>query len=201
VEGYGEDGAVRDLLWRTWTEIVGGEHAEVLRPIRRSRGKFLKVSEEDVEKAVGLAALKMKQENAEHGLILILVDAEDDCAKMGPLGPLLLERARQARGDMDIACVIANVMYETWFVAAAESLGEFLELAPGEIVPADPETVRAGKGWIKQHMKRRHYSETADQPSLTVKMDLGLCRAKSKSFDKLCRELEKRFRRMANSIG
>jgi hypothetical protein len=85
VEGYGEDGAVRDLLWRTWTEIVGGEHAEILRPIRRSRGKFLKASEEDVEKAVGLAALKMKQENVENGLILILVDAEDDCAKLGSL--------------------------------------------------------------------------------------------------------------------
>lgn len=94
VEGHGEDGAVRDLLWRTWTEIVGGEHAEILRPIRRSRGKFLKASEEDVEKAVGLAALKMKQENAADGLILILVDAEDDCAKFGSLGPLLLERAR-----------------------------------------------------------------------------------------------------------
>ncbi len=63
VEGYGEDGAVRNLLWRIWTEIVGGEHAEILRPIRRSRGKFLKASEEDVERSVGLAALKDRRIN------------------------------------------------------------------------------------------------------------------------------------------
>ncbi len=91
---------------------------------------------------------------------------------------------------MDIACVIANVMYETWFVAAAQSLSEYLEFSPQENIPADPEAAKAGKGWIKKHMKRGHYSETADQPSLTVKMDLALCRTRSKSFDKLCRELE-----------
>ncbi len=143
----------------------------------------------------------MKQENAKNGFILILVDAEDNCAKLGPLGPLLLGRAQLARADMDIACVVANVMYETWFVAAAPSLGEYLEIASGESIPADPESARAGKGWIKQHMKRGHYSETADQPSLTVKMDLGLCRANSKSFDKLCRELEKRFHKMAKTVN
>jgi hypothetical protein len=199
VEGHGENGAIRNLLWRTWTEIVGGEHAEILHPIRRSRGRFLKIEEGDVEKAVGLAALKLKDVGG--GLILILVDAEDDCAKLGSLGPILLQRARQAHADMDIACVIANVMYETWFVAAAESLGDYLD-APKDDIPEDPEAARAGKGWIKLHMRSGHYSETADQPSLSTMMDLKLCRSRSRSFDKLCRELELRHQKMlaANAI-
>jgi hypothetical protein len=37
------------------------------------------------------------------------------------------------------------------------------------------------------------YAETVDQPRLTAAMDLQMCRERSKSFDKLCRELEKRL--------
>jgi predicted ATPase len=44
---------------------------------------------------------------------------------------------------------------------------------------------------IKSRVK---YSETIDQPAMTADMDLSLCRRRSPSFDKLCRELEKRFR-------
>ncbi len=165
-------------------------------PIRRSRGKFLKEAEKDLEKAVALAALKLAQEGG--GLILILVDAEDDCEKLGSLGPLLLARAKVARPDLDISCVIANVMFETWFVAAAESLTNYLNL-DGVEIPDDPEFARAGKGWIKKHMKTGHYSETVDQPSLTAKMELGLCRRRSRSYDKLCRELELRLKQTQES--
>jgi hypothetical protein len=193
VEGQGDDASIRDLLWRTWN-MLGGEHVEVLQPIRRSRGKFLKEQDRDLEKAVGLATLKISQ--AGGGAILILIDAENDCERLGSLGPILLRRAQSARGDMDIFCVIANVMFETWFVAAAESLSEYLDL-DGVKIPQDPETAGAGKGWIKQRMKSGHYSETIDQPRLTARIDLQLCRTRSKSFDKLCRELEKRLSEQA----
>lgn len=192
VEGQGDDASVRDLLWRTWN-MLGGEHAEILRPIRRPRGKFLKEADVDLERAVGLAANKVLQ--AGGGLILILVDAEDDCERLGPLGPRLLARAKAARGDMDVSCVIANVMFETWFVATAESLVKYLDLT-GAAVPEDPEGARAGKGWIKKHMRSGHYSETIDQPRLTAKMDLQLCRNRSPSYSKLCREMESRLKRM-----
>jgi hypothetical protein len=125
VEGQGDNASVRNLLWRTWN-MLGGAHAEVLQPIRRSRGKFLKEEDQDLPHAVLLAALKLIQ--AGGGLILILVDAEDDCRQLGSLGPLLLRRAKAVRGDMDISCVIANTMFETWFVAAAESLGTYLKI-------------------------------------------------------------------------
>jgi hypothetical protein len=93
---------------------------------------------------------------------------------------------------MDIACIIANKMYETWFVAAAESLHKYLTLRPGEQIPPDTDAHGFGKGWIKQRIRGAKYSETADQATLTSAMDLTLCRSRSRSFEKLCRELERR---------
>ena len=93
--------------------------------------------------------------------------------------------------------LVRSVEYETWFVAAADSLRERLSLAADEQVPENPEESRTGKGWIQRHFRRKDqsYSPTVDQPSLTTKMDLTLCRRRSPSFDKLCRELEKRCER------
>jgi hypothetical protein len=190
VEGHGEDSAVRLLLQRTWA-LLGGEFVEVHHPIRRSRGKLLRTDSGDLEKAINFAAIKL-QTVQDRPLALILIDAEGDCQMHGALGPALLSRAQAARSDIDIACVIANVMYETWFVAAAESLQEYLSLRPGEEVPPDPEAAGLGKRWIKQRIRGGKYSETADQAALTSAMDLQLCRMRSPSFDKLCRELELR---------
>lgn len=192
VEGHGEDSAVRLLLQRIWTELLGGDHVEVHRPIRRSRGKLLRPDSGDLERAVGFAANKLAGVEG-RPLILVLIDAEDDCAKREPLGPALLDRARAARPDFDITCVIANRMYETWFVAAAESLGAYLTLLPGEHVPVKVDAVGVGKGWIKQRIHGGKYSETVDQAALTSAMDLAMCRTRSRSFDKLCRELESRM--------
>jgi hypothetical protein len=81
-------------------------------------------------------------------------------------------------------------MYETWFVAASESLGKYLDLRPGD-PPSDSEG-RQGKGWIKQRIKDPKYEETRHQPAMTHAMDLNACRS-SRSFVKLCRELGKRL--------
>jgi hypothetical protein len=201
VEGHGEQSAARDLLTRTWTEIAGGEYAHVLQPMRISRGALLNRANE-LEKAIQLAALQLiDASRGDASLILILIDAEDDCRAGDPLGPRLLIRAKQARADFDIACVIANVMYETWFVAAAKSLEHYLRL-DGVDVPVDPETSRCGKSWIKRYMKNGVYKETVDQARLTAKMDLALCRSHSRSFDKLCRDLVARAQRIsAQSVG
>ena len=37
VEGHGETEAIRPLLRRIWTELLGGEYADILKPIRRPR--------------------------------------------------------------------------------------------------------------------------------------------------------------------
>ena len=191
VEGHGEFASIRILLQRVWYDIVQGEFIEVLQPIRQPKGKLVK-KDETLKKAVNLAVGKLNNSGFPdvRELILVLVDANGDppCE----LGPQLLQEAQRHRADKDIACVIANVEYETWFVASAESLSEFLKLPSGDDIPRDPEANRQGKGWIKRHFKHHRYSETVDQPTLTAKMDLLTARQRSPSFDKLCRELEKR---------
>jgi hypothetical protein len=126
------------------------------------------------------------------------MDADEDLPCV--LAPRLLAIARTARSDFSISCVVANVEYETWFVAAAESLTEYLDLVPGESIPEQPERDRLGKAWIQKRFRGIKYSETVDQPAMTSRMDLKLCRRRSPSFSKLCRELESYFGRTAASV-
>lgn len=189
VEGHGEYECIRILIERVWRELLGGEHVEVLRPIRQKRNRLVKP--EELAKAVGLAAAKLANSNSsDPALILVLIDADADAPCQ--LGPQLLADARRAQADADISCVIANVEYETWFVAAAESLEQYLLLS--DAVPVEPEKLRAGKGWVEQRFQGAgaRYSETQDQPAMTASMNLALCRSRSPSFDKFCRELKKR---------
>lgn len=139
------------------------------------------------------AALKLRGGSSiVPGMVLFLLDADD--APACRLGPSFLATAQALRSDLDISIVLAAPEYETWFVAAAESLGRFLRLGD-DATPADPEKSRLRKGWIEQRFRGIKYSETVDQPALTKAMDLSLCRGRSSSFDKLCRELEKRLHR------
>ena len=190
VEGHGEYEAARPLLQRVWTEIVGGQYAEVLRPIRVRRGKLL--IEDELRKAVELASAKLQQHQLVGAarLVLLLIDGEGEPGCV--LGPRLLDVVQRCvRAGIDHCCVVADVMYETWFVAAAESLTSFLDLSGDRDIPADPERQKLGKGWIKTRIRAAKYSETVDQPSMTMAMDLHACRRRSASFDKLCRELER----------
>lgn len=190
VEGHGEYEAIRILLTRLAYGLLGGELIDVVRPIRLSRDKVVK--EIELRRALELAALKLREAGEGwRSLILILVDADQDLPCV--VGPQVLEMARRVRPDVEIACVFANVEYETWFVAAAESLQEYLELSKGEAPPESPETTRSGKGWIETRFRGTKYSETLDQPAMTAQMDLALCRSRSPSFDKLCREIAQRL--------
>lgn len=194
VEGHGEVACLRPLLQRLWIEVVRGEHLEVLRPIRQPRDRLVRDPEE-LRRAVELAALKLAASGgpaATPSLVLVLLDAEED--PVCELAPELLNRCRASRPDLDVACVLAKREYETWFVAAAASLGSFLNLSPGSTLPNDPETTGQGKGWIEERFRGAKYTETLDQPAMTAAFDLLLCRRRSPSFDKLCRELEARRR-------
>ena len=191
VEGHGEVPAVRILIERTWYELLGSSlPVEVLRPIRKPRYQVVKP--EELERAVRLGCLKLgeKAEPGDSHMILILLDADPDAPC--PLGPKLLRRGQQVCPDVnvEIACVLANIEYETWFVAAAESLSKYLQIGPNDTIPAKPEETKSGKGWIQRRFRGIKYSETVDQPAMTAGMDLAMCRERSPSFDKLCRELE-----------
>ncbi len=192
VEGHGEVAAIRVLIRRVWAELLGGTYVDIIQPIRRPKSKLVK--EGELERAIRLAALKLPgaRDPTIPLLILILLDANGDCP--AELAPALLARARQVAAHMDTSCVIAKVEYETWFVAAAESLSEYLELEPRNQARMAPEQARSGKRWVEQRFKGTKYSPTIDQPRLTATMDLSVCRARAPSFEKLCRELEKRLR-------
>jgi len=187
VEGHGEYESIRSLLTRIWTEVLGGDYIEVLQPIRHKRQQLAKQG--GMARAIQLAALKLANAPgaAMPSAVVVLVDADKDLPCV--LAPELLTWAKSERSDIDIICIVANIMYETWFVAAAESLRDYLSLPVGMMAPEDPEKQRHGKGWIERCFKGTKYSETQDQPAMTAKMDLAICRARSPSFDKLCREL------------
>lgn len=122
--------------------------------------------------------------------MLVLVDADDDCA--ATLGPRLLDVRRTARPDLPVAVVLAVTEFEAWFLAAAESLRGQRSLADDLVPPEDPEAVRDAKGWLQRHRRDGlAYTETADQPALAAVFDLETARERSPSFDKLWRDVEK----------
>ncbi|HMQ14740.1 MAG TPA: DUF4276 family protein [Phycisphaerae bacterium] len=195
VEGHGEVAAVPILLRRIWGELLAGEYLDVLQPVRVPRTKVVRhvdggpssVQGPELARAVALASRKIADhsDQAMPALILVLLDANSDCpAKLAPQFSDLLPSA-------NVACVLARVEYETWFVGAADSLGDYLTLDDDDPAPADPEGQGCGKAWVKKRFRR--YSETVDQPRMTAQMDLKKCRERSPSFDKLCRELQRRL--------
>ena len=97
VEGDGEVEAVPVLL-RRYAELGGWPGRLQVHPvIRQPASKLLKVGE--LERHVELAARKL----GGPGGIFVLLDCEDDCP--ATLGPELLGRVRQARGDLPTTLV------------------------------------------------------------------------------------------------
>lgn len=196
IEGHGEKDAVGVLLRRVAGELL---HVpiEVAPPFRLPKSKLLpgrpgarRIDEQELKRALDTAAtlLKYKDPTARR-FALLLCDADEDLPC--ELAPRLLTAARAARADLDLACVLARREYETWFIAAAESLTRHLALRPGDdVAAADPEA--RGEKWISDRFRGPSYQKTVDQAKLTGAMDLTLCRARSPSFAKLCRELERR---------
>jgi hypothetical protein len=151
------------------------------------------VQSRELGRAIDLATLKLKaSESSDPAMIRVLLDADEDIPCR--LAPNVLAIAHQHRSDADVSCVIANVEYETWLIAGARTLDEYLDLSQDPELPKDPERLRLGKAWVQRRFRgSRSYSPTIDQPAMTSRMDLRLARERSPSFDKLCRELEKRL--------
>jgi hypothetical protein len=201
VEGKGEVQCVPTLLRRIWKEI-GGEYAEILSPLHHPRSELIR--RDGLRGAVEKASIILagRSNPSLPGLVLVLLDSDEPDDENCParLGPRLREFARGVDPRFGVSCVVANVEYETWFVASAESLimQGHLRLKPGEAIPGDPEGQRLRKRWIEDRYavkgvmrQNRQYKPTVDQLPMTRAMDLAACRAGAPSFDKLCRELEK----------
>lgn len=184
VEGDGEVQALPVLLRRLAATIAPDLLIEVRSGMRVNRGNLLKAGE--LERYIDLAT-RLHQG---HGGVIMLVDADDDCA--ATLGPELQARAGAARPDSVASVVLAVREYEAWFLAAAASLAGRRGL-PHELAgPTSPEGIRDAKGWIQsRRTDGLAYSPTLDQPALSAVMDLEVARSVAPSFDKLWREVER----------
>lgn len=180
VEGRGEEDAVRILVRRIFERFIPHAYPDVKAVIRRGRQKLVKPGE--LESAVELATLRLE---GEEGIVLTLIDADDDCPK--EVAPGLLARAVVAAGHVRHSVVMAVREYEAWFAAAAESLAGYRGLPEDLTAPESPETLPNPKAWLEDKMPDG-YDPVIHQPSLTDRMDLDAARS-APSLDKLCRDL------------
>ena len=182
VEGHGEQQAVQRLLRRIATDAAPLAQLRVNEPIRVKSGSFVNDSGY-FSRYVNLAAAKARQEIAGH--VLILLDSEDECPAR--FGPRLLVQAQAVAPDVNIIVALAYREYETWFMAAVESLRGVEDLSGAAVRPADPEATRNAKGWLGRHMPHG-YDPIAHQLAFTNRFDLGAGRTVP-SFDRLYRKI------------
>ncbi len=183
VEGHGEVQALPALLRRVGYEIDPGAQLRVPQPYRVNRSSL--VRPEMLERVVQTQADRVTGA----GGVLVLIDSDKDCP--AELGPRLLARARDTRPDKKVAVVLANCEFETWFLAAADSLAGYRGLPEGLASPPDPEAIRGAKEWLGSRMPGRSYRETSDQTAFAARFDLKMAREKSPSFEKFWREAER----------
>ena len=194
VGGHGEVAAVPILIRRIANDLDPSLIVTVDPVLRVSESWLMRPQERELERAVELAARKL----GGRGAIFILIDCdwEDGCPATE--APDLLKLARRQRADMIISVVMAKKEYETWFIAAGESLRGTRRLMPDLDAPADPESIRGAKEWLSRHMpSNQPYAETTDQPALTAVFDMNTAR-RADSFDKCYREVALMVRRLTD---
>ena len=176
VEGHGEVEALPLLIRRIFNELKPEVSPVINPPIRVKAGSFF----QDLDyfnRYISLAASKAVQSG---GIVLILLDCEDDCP--ATLGPRLLTQAQAVRGDASYLVALAYREYETWFLAAAESLRGYEGIDPNLIPPPNPESIRGAKEWLGGHMPSS-YDPIIHQSKFTARFNLNQARA-IPSFDR-----------------
>lgn len=182
VEGDGEVAAVPVLLRKVTQWKTPTAHLKIQTPIRVHKDRFLN-KEDEFRRHLLLAAAKA----GDGGLVVVLLDADDDCP--ASKGKEVLENARKIISHRRVAVVLANREYEAWLIAGAASLvgRRGFKCAPTDLL-VEAEVPRNAKGWIAERLPSRSYHESTDQPALTAMLDLELVHARSRSFRKLCSE-------------
>jgi len=180
VEGQGEVEAAPVLLRRLLAE-ADCQTIGVGRPIRRTQSQLR--SREGIQAGVRLALLQ-----PECAAVVILFDGEDDCPK--ELAAQVRAWARAAAAGTPCDVVVAYREYETWFLAALESLRGQYGISKDAATPANPESKRDAKGALEEFMPpERAYSETGDQPAMSAVFDMGQAHRRNRSFRKLVKAI------------
>jgi hypothetical protein len=180
VEGHGEVEAAPVLLRRLLAE-ARCQHIGVGRPIRRTQSQLR--SQEGIQAGVRLALLQ-----PDCAAVVILFDGEDDCPR--EIAVNVRSWAHAVAGGTPCDVVVAYREYETWFLAAIESLRGVSGIAKDAAVPKNLEARRDAKGALEEFMPPdRAYSETGDQPALSALFDLALAHRRNRSFRKLVKAI------------
>ena len=180
VEGHGDVKAVPILIRRIATDLYP-ELTIRTYPTRIPRTKLVKVN--SLERTIELMVRRIGRQ----GAIFIILDSDDDCP--AKLGPELLQQAVNVRSDLPIAVVLAKREFESWFLAAAESLRGQRGLKNDLQSPSNPEGIRDAKGWLSSQMEGNiTYDERNDQPAFTARFDFKQARH-ADSFDKCYRDI------------
>src|SRR5690348_6040014 len=109
VEGQTEERCLERLLHRVWREHLGRtERLQVLEAFRTKRSSLLHFEQDALKDAVSNAFLKLQKRtrrdpNAK-GVLLILLDAEDDCP--ATLAPGLVNATLGVQSNADVACIL-----------------------------------------------------------------------------------------------
>jgi len=201
VEGHTEQqDCIERLLQRVWGELLHAPNRlQVLEPFRCKRDSFLQTDGRVLTETVTKAALKLgvvsRKEAQAQSLLLILLDAEDDCP--ATLSKLILERVKSVvPAEVAMSCVLPKRMTENWIVAGCATLAGVNGL-PDPLPPHSQPEDCGGAGWLDKQLRlvnpKRKYSKTIDAKRFINAMSLDGCRANSRSFRKLCKELELRL--------
>jgi hypothetical protein len=183
IEGEGEVEAIPLLVRRICSDILGFFALKTTRPVRIPRSTLVRPGE--LERAIRLAQTAVDGK----GPVLVVLDADEDAPC--ELGPRLKARALMIARANRLSIVIPKYEFETWFLAAAESLGGLRGLRNGILPPPNPEAIRGAKEWLSRNMTPgKKYSPSVDQAALVAAMDLTAARS-CRSFDRLCREVER----------
>lgn len=170
-----------------------GQQFTIPHVVRAKSCQVLRGDWHHLELAAGIGRHLPEQPTA----ILVLLDTDGEICP-AQRGPVLLEEVRQRAGVMPCELVLAECEFETWFLAAAESLAGQRGLPEDLRSPPAPESIRGAKEWLSRRMPAgRRYRETIDQPALAAVFDLEMARGNSPSFDKFWRAVEGLLRELA----
>lgn len=182
VEGHGEVPAVREIVTRIGLELLDGTWIEVAQPFRLDSGKMRKP--EELAKAIRFATARVEGP----GGVLVLRDGDDadiDC----PVQLAQLLRPGHNLVSVKVEIVVAYQEYESWFLAAADSLRGHPDVRNDAAAPANPEGKRGAKRELEKLMLES-YKETRHQAKFSALIDLKTASKNSRSFRRMVHAVE-----------
>ena len=182
VEGHGEVQAVRELVTRIGLELLDGTWIDVAQPFRLDSGRMRKPDE------LGKAIRFQAQRIPGPGGVLVLRDG-DDKDVICPVTLASSIKPGAAAGHVAVEVVIAWREYESWFLAAVDSLHAHPAVRNDARAPANPEGKRNAKGELEKLMLES-YKETLHQAKFSALVDLKVAKENSRSFRRFVHAVE-----------